>query len=175
MARCAHPLLGASVSSRSKFGSQQHPAMYADVCFNSMTSSRSTGQTAALGVCVNGHRHRAKSSDADGASSEDVPGKEKGKKKTKKRRRLLDNAGGDGDGGGGRGGGRGGSGSVATVTSGKNTMAVHTITNIAAGDEIMNHYGELGDVELLHRYGFCEGNKNPFDAVVSLCLMCSLL
>lgn len=93
MARCAHPLLGASVSSRSKFGSQQHPAMYADVRFNSTTSSRSTGQTAALGVCVNRHRHRAKSSDADGASSEDVPGKEKGKKKTKKRRRLLDNAG----------------------------------------------------------------------------------
>jgi hypothetical protein len=73
-----------------------------------------------------------------------------------------------GTGGSGGGGGRGGGGNVrkqkkrrtadskAEVTSGDVMMAMHTILPLNVGDEIMNHYGELGDAALLHRYGFVE-------------------
>ena len=90
------------------------------------------GQTAALGVCDRGI-------DASGSTG---GARKSSKGADDKKRRRIDAR---------RGGGKGGRSADATVTSGSNTMAVHSITHIKKGDEIMNHYGELGDVELLHR------------------------
>ena len=49
-------------------------------------------------------------------------------------------------------------------SSDADAWAMYAIADIPAGEEVMNHYGKLSNVELLHRYGFVD-TANPFNVV----------
>jgi hypothetical protein len=131
-----------------------------DLCFApiaDMLNHVGVGQSAALGVVEvtddeqpprSGGSGGASRVRTDGIGGEEGRGGDAGVRKRKKRRTA---------------------GSKAEVTSGDVMMAMHTILPLDVGDEIMNHYGELGDAALLHRYGFVEavpgGSVHPVSRV----------
>ncbi|XP_002977945.2 N-lysine methyltransferase setd6 [Selaginella moellendorffii] len=63
-------------------------------------------------------------------------------------------------------------GDCREISSDKSVLEMVMVKDVAAGSEIFNTYGQLGNAALLHRYGFTEPN-NPHD-IVNLDMDCVL-